>query len=107
VNKQAVESAMPKERARRYSIEIKNVATGETVILAAADWTDDEKRLAVARVLRLAGLPDDNCFRSEPERGKARPAAGLALGDDERFIRKLGIGEALQIVEGPAGAGAL
>jgi hypothetical protein len=36
-----------------------------------------------------------------------RPATGLAVGDDERFIRKLEIGEALQIVEGPAGAGAL
>ena len=99
---------MPKERGRRYSIEIKNVAIDETVTLTAADWTDDEKRLAVAQVLRLAGLPDDNCFTCETERGKARhPAAGLALGDDEWFIRKLGIGEAVQIVEGPAGVGAL
>jgi hypothetical protein len=99
---------MPKERTRRYSIEIKNVATDKTVILTAADWTDEERRVAKAQVLRLAGLPDNNCFTIEPERGKSRrPAAGLALGDDERFIRKLGIGEAVQIVAGTAGAGAL
>jgi hypothetical protein len=32
---------MPKERTRRYSIEVKD-ATGRSVWFAAADWTDEE-----------------------------------------------------------------
>jgi hypothetical protein len=59
---------MPKERTRRYSIEIKDAA-GKTVIFTAADWTDDERRVAVAQVMRLAGLPDSGCF-TEPPRAK-------------------------------------
>ena len=50
---------MPKQR--RYSIEIKD-DKGKTVIFTAADWTDDERRAAVAQVMRLAGLPDTNRF---------------------------------------------
>ena len=57
-------------KQRRYSIEIKD-DTGKTVIFTAADWTDDEKRAAVAQVMRLAGLPDDNCLTApSPKRGK-------------------------------------
>ena len=48
-------------KQRRYSIEIKD-ASGKTVIFTAADWTDDEKSLAAAQVMRLAGMPDDNCL---------------------------------------------
>jgi hypothetical protein len=50
---------MPKQR--RYSIEIKD-DTGKAVIFTAADWTDDERRVAVAQVMRLAGLPNTGCF---------------------------------------------
>jgi hypothetical protein len=53
--------AMPKERTRRYSIEIKD-ATGRSVWFAAADWTDDERRIAIAQTSRLCGMPDENCF---------------------------------------------
>jgi hypothetical protein len=56
---------MQKERTRRYSIEIKD-DQGKTVIFTAADWTDDERRIAVAQVLRLAGLPDTDCFTEKP-----------------------------------------
>jgi hypothetical protein len=60
---------MPKQRTRRYSIEIKD-DKGKTVIFTAADWTDDERRAAVAQVMRLAGLPDTGCFTEPP---KAKP----------------------------------
>ena len=33
---------------RRYTIEVKDIESNETVILTAADWTDTEKRIAVA-----------------------------------------------------------
>ena len=56
-------------KQRRYSIEIKD-DTGKTVIFTAADWTDDERRVAVAQVMRLAGLPDSGCFTEPP---KAKP----------------------------------
>ena len=34
----------PKEHTRRYSIEIKD-ASGRSVWFAAADWTDEERRI--------------------------------------------------------------
>ena len=61
-------------KQRRYSIEIKD-DTGKAVIFTAADWTDDEKRVAVAQVMRLAGLPDDNCFTApaaETKKGRGK-----------------------------------
>jgi hypothetical protein len=45
---------MQEQRARRYSIEIKD-DTGKTVIFTAAVWTDDERRAAVGQIMRLAG----------------------------------------------------
>ena len=45
------------QQTRRYSIKITDLDTGEDVIFTAADWTADEKRAAVAQVLRLAGVP--------------------------------------------------
>ena len=56
---------MPKERTRRYSIEIKD-ATGRSVWFAAADWTDEERRIAIAQNSRLCGMPDENCFTEAP-----------------------------------------
>lgn len=49
---------MPNSRRRRYVIEIKD-PDNQTVIFAPAEWTDDERRNAVAQILRLAGLPGD------------------------------------------------
>ena len=49
--------------------------TGKTVIFTATDWTDDERAAAVARVMRLAGLPDDNCFTApdaETKKGRGK-----------------------------------
>jgi len=61
---------MPKERTRRYSIEVKD-PDNKPVVFTAADWTDEEKHIAVAQILRLAGMPDDNCpTQPAPERDK-------------------------------------
>ena len=62
---------MPKERTRRYSIEIKD-ATGRSVWFAAADWTDEERRIAIAQNSRLCGMPDENCFTEAPKKPEAR-----------------------------------
>jgi len=62
---------MPKERTRRYSIEIKD-ATGRSVWFAAADWTDEERRIAIAQNSRLCGMPDENCFTEAPEKPTKR-----------------------------------
>ena len=48
---------MPDPDTDRYSIEIKNLATGETVILTAVDMTDHEKSVVVRQLLRLSGAP--------------------------------------------------
>jgi len=58
---------MPKERTRRYSIEIKD-ASGRSVWFAAADWTDDERHIAIAQNSRLCGMPDENCFTEAPKK---------------------------------------
>jgi hypothetical protein len=48
---------MPDPNTDRYSIEIKNLATGETVILTAVEMTDEEKNVVVRQLLRLSGAP--------------------------------------------------
>ena len=49
---------------RRYLIEIKD-AKGTVLFSAAAHWGDRDKRIALAQIMRLAGLPEVN-FYSEP-----------------------------------------
>jgi hypothetical protein len=44
---------MPKETTRRYSIEIRDTDNDKSVLFTAADWTDEERRVAVAQVSRL------------------------------------------------------
>jgi hypothetical protein len=38
-------SAGPAPKSRLYSIEIKDAKTDQVVVIAAADWTEDQKRL--------------------------------------------------------------
>jgi hypothetical protein len=52
-------------RTRSYTIEIKDIETGQTVMLMAADGDDHDKRVAVAQLMRLAGVPDGGCFLDE------------------------------------------
>ena len=51
----------------RYSIEIKNLTTGETVILTAVDMTDHEKSVVVRQLLRLSGAPAALWIEEEDE----------------------------------------
>ncbi len=48
---------MPNPDTDQYSIEIKNLTTGETVILTAVEMTDHEKNVVVRQLLRLSGAP--------------------------------------------------
>lgn len=48
---------MPDPGTDPYSIEIKNLRTGETVILTSLDMTDHEKSAVVRELLRLSGAP--------------------------------------------------
>ena len=61
-----------RKRTRRYSIEIED-ATGRSVWFAAADWTDEERRIAIAQNSRLCGMPDENCF-TEALKKPTKPA---------------------------------
>jgi|HubBroStandDraft_4_1064222.scaffolds.fasta_scaffold152640_1 hypothetical protein len=65
---------MPTPKTRRYSIEIKD-PDNKPVLFTAVDWTDEERRTAVAQILKLAGLPDDNCFTApaaETKKGRGK-----------------------------------
>jgi len=48
---------MPDAPTDPYSIEIKNLTTGETVILTTVDMTDHEMSVVVRQLLRLSGAP--------------------------------------------------
>ena len=48
-----------RDNTRRYTIEVKDIATDKSVCAVAADWTEYEKSLAVDRIVRLAGLADE------------------------------------------------
>jgi hypothetical protein len=56
---------------RRYAIEVTDVDTDQIELLIAADWTEEEKRIALAQILRLPGVPDDiDLVAPDPKRGK-------------------------------------
>ena len=67
---------MPKSRARRYLVEIKD-AKGVVLFSTIAYWDDQDRRIALAQITRLAGLPEVNFHTEpalEPESGKGRSA---------------------------------
>jgi hypothetical protein len=72
---------MPKTRAiRRYSIEIED-AEGTVAFRAVACWDDNDKRIALAQITRLARLPEVNFYTEPalaPQSGNSnrRPKAG-------------------------------
>jgi len=51
-------------RTRRYSIEIKD-AEGSIVFATAAVWDGDDRRAAVAKILRLDGVLEVPSFPSQ------------------------------------------
>ena len=60
---------MPNRRIRRYLIDIKD-ATGQSIFFTAADWNDEERRAAIAQILRLDGMPDVYVFSESKLRPK-------------------------------------
>ena len=44
-------------KSRRYSIEIKD-AKGSVILTTAAVWDGDDRRIAVAKILRLGGVAE-------------------------------------------------
>ena len=40
---------MPKERSARYVVEIRD-ATGVSLLLTAAEWTDSERKVAISAI---------------------------------------------------------
>ena len=63
---------MTNKRVRRYLIDIKD-AKGQSVFFTAADWSDEERRVAITQILRLDGVPDVYDFsepKLKPKRGK-------------------------------------
>jgi hypothetical protein len=63
---------MPSPKPRRYSIEIKD-PDNKSVLFAAVDWTNQEARTAVAQIVRLVGLADDNSFTAPAAEPKKSP----------------------------------
>ena len=47
---------MTKSTAHRYSIDIRDAASGTSIVSASVDWTDDQKRLAILVISRVSGL---------------------------------------------------
>jgi hypothetical protein len=45
------------ETTRSYSIKVTDIASGEDVVLTVANWTDEEKHVAITQIARLAGAP--------------------------------------------------
>jgi hypothetical protein len=59
-------------RTRRYSIEIKD-ANGKSVLFTTVHWDEEDRRAAVAQILRLDGVPEVYDFaepRLKAKRGK-------------------------------------
>jgi hypothetical protein len=54
----------PNTRIRRYLIEVKD-PQGKSVFLTAAYWDEEDKRVAIAQIMRLADIPEINSW-SEP-----------------------------------------
>ena len=45
---------------RRYLIQVTDAQTREVVVFTGTDWTPEQRQIAIATILRLAGLPDES-----------------------------------------------
>jgi hypothetical protein len=46
-------------KLRKYAIKVTDMVSRKDVIFTVVGWTDEEKRAAVAQILRLAGAPEE------------------------------------------------
>jgi hypothetical protein len=60
------------QKTRRYIIEVTGAKTRKIAVFTGAEWTDDERRIIVAQMMRLAGLPDENWLTRPAEPGAKR-----------------------------------
>jgi hypothetical protein len=58
---------------------------GRSVSFAAADWTDEERRIAIAQNSRLCGMPDENCLTEAPNKSSTCSSSAALI---EAFARK-------------------
>ena len=77
---------MPSPKTRRYSIEIKD-PDNKPVLFTAVDWTDEERLIAVAQIMRLAGLPDDNWSPGDKP-GERCPSRIALAGSRRGFVQE-------------------
>jgi hypothetical protein len=82
-------------KTRHYSIEVKDTETNAVVVQAAADWTDDEKQLAVAHICQMIiasrrQASPDNAAKAYPPERLARWLVGeLAIETQFRLDRAI------------------
>ena len=79
---------MPKRntRIRRYLIEVKD-PQGKSVFVTAAYWDEEDKRIAIAQIMRLADIPEVNSWSEppvKPELGKTTRPSNRGQGRRDR-----------------------
>jgi hypothetical protein len=78
---------MPSPKTRRYSIEIKD-PDNKPVLFTAVDWTDEERLIAVAQIMRLA-YRMTTASRRRPPSPKGSPfSPGLNIPVKTRLRRE-------------------
>jgi hypothetical protein len=76
----------PNTRIRRYLIEVKD-PLGKSLFLTAAYWDEQDKRVAIAQIMRLADIPEVNSWSEpplEPEFGKTTRSLNRGQGRRDR-----------------------
>ena len=53
-------------KAHRYSIVVRDAETGETVVRVEADWTKEQRRIAMAVLNRLTSRPAGASNKPKP-----------------------------------------
>ena len=93
---------MPTKYTRRYSIEIKSLGGG-TVLFTAADWSDEERRIALAQIMGLESRTFDSTTRLywidvKDEQGVRQLLTTADWNDDDR---RIAIGQILRLAGVP------
>ena len=73
-------------RIRRYLIEVKDPQC-KSVFVTAAYWDEEDKRIAIAQIMRLADIPEVNSWSEpplEPEFGKTTRPSNRGRGRQDR-----------------------
>jgi hypothetical protein len=63
-------------KSRRYAIEVSDADTDQIVLLTGADWTEEEERIALAQILRLAKHPTTTVDEVQALQSDPQPPLG-------------------------------